>query len=183
MAKFPIPATIDAAPAASRTMLQTAAARFGRVPNMALLLSASPAALQGYLALLTALDGGVLSAETAERIALAVAEASGCCYGLSLHIHHARNTIGLDDAEITANRNGASNDPQAELAVRFAGKLARMQGAIGDDDLSALRAAGYGDAEIIEIVLHTGLNMLARIITRVCEPDVDFPLVHPRKAD
>jgi uncharacterized peroxidase-related enzyme len=183
MPKFPIPATVDEAPPASRPLLRSAEARFGRVPNMALLLSISPAALQGYLALLTALDGGALGAETSQRIALAVTEASGCPYGLSLHTFRARNRIGLDDAEITANRNGASNDPQAEAAVRFAARLARMQGAVGDDDVSALKAAGYGDAEIIEIVLHTGLNMLAVIITKAGEPGIDFPLIQPRKAD
>ena len=128
MPRFPIPATIDEAPAASRALLRTAEARFGRVPNMALLLSVSPAALQGYLALLTALDGGTLGAQTAERIALAVAEANGCQYGLSLHTFRARNGIGLDDAEITANRSGASNDPQADAAVCFAAKLVRSAG-------------------------------------------------------
>jgi uncharacterized peroxidase-related enzyme len=183
MPRFPIPATIHEAPPASQAMLRTAETRFGRVPNMALLLSLSPAALQGYLALLTALDGGTLGVETAQRIALAVAEASGCPYGLSLHTFRARNRIGLDDAEITANRSGASNDPQAEAAVRFAVKLVRMPGAVGDDDLIALKAAGYGDAQIIEIVLHAGLNMLAGIINKAGEPDIDFPLIQPRKAD
>jgi uncharacterized peroxidase-related enzyme len=182
MPRLPIPATIDEAPAASRPMLRTAEARFGQVPNLALLLSVSPAALQGYLALLTALDGGALDARTAQRVALAVAEASGCSYCLSLHIHRARNRIGLDDAEITANRSGASNDPQAEAAVRFASRLVRT-GAVRDDDVGALKAAGYGDAEIIEIVLHAGLNTLTGIITKAGEPGIDFPLVQPRKAD
>src|SRR5882757_2869181 len=158
MPRFPIPATIDQAPAASRALLRTAEARFGRVPNMALLLSVSPAALQGYLALLTALDDGTLGAQTASRIALAVAEANGCRYGLSLHTFRARNGIGLDDAEITANRNGASNDPQADAAVCFAAKLVRTQGTVSDDDLGALKAAGYDDGQIIEIILHAGLN-------------------------
>jgi uncharacterized peroxidase-related enzyme len=183
MPRLPIPATTDQAPPASRPMLRAAAARFGRVPNVALLLSVSPAALQGYLALLTALDGGALGAQTSERIALAVAEANGCQYGLSLHTFRARNGIGLDDAEITANRSGASNDPQAEAAVRFACKLARTKGAVGDDDIGALKAAGYGDAEIIEIVLHASLSILASIIIRVGEPGIDFPLIQPRKAD
>lgn len=183
MPRLPTPATIDQAPAASQIMLRTAAERFGRVPNIALLLSASPAALQGYLALLTTLDGGTLGAQTAQRIALAVAEARGCPYCLSLHTHRARSRIGLDDAEITANRSGVSNDPQAEIAVGFARKLVRTEGAIGDDDLSALKAAGYDDAHIIEIILHAALNVLAGIITKVCEPDVDFPLIQPRKAD
>jgi AhpD family alkylhydroperoxidase len=181
MPKLSIPATIDEAPAASREMLRTAEVRFGRVPNMALLLSASPAALQGYLALLTSLDGGSLGAQTAERIALAVAETIGCQYGLSLHTFHARNGIGLDDAEITANRSGASNDPRADAAVSFGAKLVRSQG--GDDDLRALKAAGYDDGQIIEIVLHAGLNMLAGLLNKVGDTDIDFPLIQPRKAD
>jgi uncharacterized peroxidase-related enzyme len=183
MPKLSIPATVDQAPAASKALLQTAEARFGRVPNIALLLSVSPAALRGYLALLTALDDGVLDARTAQRIALAGAEASGCPYCLSLHTWRARNRIGLDDAEITANRNGASNDPQADVAVRFAAELARTQRAIGGDDIGALKAAGYGDAEIVEIVLHAALNTLTSTITSVGEPDIDFPLIQPRKAD
>ena len=68
-------------------------------------------------------------------------------------------------------------------AVRFASKLVRTNGAVGDDDISALKAAGYGDAEVIEIVLHASLNILAGIIIRVGEPGVDFPLIQPRKAD
>ena len=183
MPRLPTPATIDQAPAASRALLRIAEARFGRVPNLALLLSVSPAALQGYLALLAALDGGALDALTAQRIALAVAEAIGCPYCLSLHTHRARNGIGLDDAEITANRNGASNDLQADVAVRFAARLAQAPGAIGDDDIGALKAAGYDGAEIVEIVLHAGLNTLATVITRVGQPDIDFPLIQPRKAD
>jgi uncharacterized peroxidase-related enzyme len=183
MPRLPAPATIGQAPAVSQALLRTAEARFGRVPNLALLLSVSPAALQGYLALLTALDGGALDARTAQRIALAVAEAIGCPYCLSLHTHRARNRIGLDDAEITANRNGASNDPQADVAVRFAAKLAETPGAIRDDDIGALKAAGYDDGQIIEIVLHAGLNTLASIITRAGQPDIDFPLIQPRKAD
>ena len=183
MSRFPIPAAIDQAPAASREMLRVATERFGRVPNMVLLLSVSPAALQGYLALLTALDGGALGAQTSERIALAVAEANGCQYCLSLHTDRARSRIGLDDAEITANRSGSSNDPKAEAAVRFAAQLVRTQGAVGDDDLGALRAAGYGDEEVIEIVLHAGLNILAGFINKVCDTDIDFPLIKTRKDD
>ena len=183
MPKLPTPATIDEAPAASRSMLRTVETRFGRVPNLALLLSVSPAALQGYLALLTALEGGALDGRTAQRIALATAEASGCPYCLSLHTWRARNRIGLDDAEITANRNGASNDPQADAAVCFAAKLARTKGAICDDEIGALKAAGYDDGQIVEIILHAGLNTLASTITRVGEPDIDFPLIQPRKAD
>jgi len=183
MSRFPAPATIDEAPAASRPMLRAAEARFGRLPNMLRLLAVSPAALQGYMALLAALDQGTLGAQTSERVSLAVAEANSCQYCLSLHVHHARNRVGLDDAEITANRNGASNDLTADAAVRFAVKLAQTPKAVGDDDLAALHTAGFDDAEIIEIVLQVGLNTLASYVNKVGDPDLDFPLIKTRKAD
>lgn len=183
MSTLPTPATIDEAPVASRQMLRAATERFGRLPNMVRLLSVSPAALQGYLALLAALDGGTLGAQTSERIALAVAEANGCQYCLSLHTDRARSRAELDDAEITANRSGSSNDPQAEVAVRFAAKLVRTQGEIGVDDLSALKAAGYDDGQIVEIVLHVGLNILAGYVNKVGDTDIDFPTIKTRGVD
>lgn len=70
-----------------------------------------------------ALGKGELAAATRERIALAVAEMNGCDYCLSAHTYLARNVAKLDDAEITANRNGASNDIKADAAVRFAVKV------------------------------------------------------------
>ena len=71
-----------------------------------------------------------------------------------------KNLAKLDDAEITANRDGGSNDPKADAAVVFAAKIVRDRGHVAATDLEAVRAAGYGDAEIIEIVLHVALNTL-----------------------
>jgi AhpD family alkylhydroperoxidase len=46
------------------------------------------------------------------HLALVVAEINGCGYCLSAHTYVAKNLAKLDDAEITANRNGASNRPE-----------------------------------------------------------------------
>lgn len=106
--------SIEAAPAASQPLLQTVKTKLGSVPNLFRVVASSPAALEGYLGLSGALSKGLLSAQTRERIALAVAEINGCGYCLAAHTYIARNAAKLDDAEITANRNGASNDPKAD---------------------------------------------------------------------
>ena len=46
--------------------------------------------------------------------------------------------------------------------------------------LSGLPA--FDDAEIIEIVLHVGLNTLISYVNKVGDTDLDFPLVKTRKA-
>jgi uncharacterized peroxidase-related enzyme len=182
MSRIPTPATIADAPVASRPLLEAVERQLGVAPNLFRLVSTSPAALEGYLGLSGALGKGELPAATRERIALAVAEINGCHYCLSAHTWLGRNLAGLDDAEITANRSGASNDPKADAAVRFAAKVTRARGHVGDDDLRAVKLAGYTDAQVIEIVLHVALNTWTNYINEVAETDIDFPVVSARKA-
>jgi uncharacterized peroxidase-related enzyme len=182
MSRIPTPATIADAPAASQPLLEGVKKQLGVAPNLFRLVANSPAALQGYLGMMAALGKGALPAATRERIALAVAEINGCDYCLSAHTYLARNLAKLDDAEITANRNGASNDPKADAAVRFAAKVTRARGHVGEEDLRAVKLAGYDDAQVIEIVQHVALNTWTNYINEVAKTDIDFPVVTARKA-
>jgi uncharacterized peroxidase-related enzyme len=131
--------------------------------------------------LIGALGKGELPAATHERIALAVAEANRCDYCLSAHTYLGRNVAKLDDAEMTANRNGASIDPKADAAVRFARIVMERRGHVSDDDLRAMKMAGCSEAQIIEVVLHVALNTWTNYINSVAQTDIDFPRVGARK--
>jgi uncharacterized peroxidase-related enzyme len=182
MSRIPTPATISDAPEQSRLLLDAVQKQLGVVPNMFRLIATSPQALEGYLGLSGALGHGALPAATRERIALAVAEVNGCDYCLSAHTYLGRNVAKLDDAEITANRNGASNDPKANAAVRFAVQVTRDRGHVSEADLSAVRRAGYTDAQVIEIVQHVALNTWTTWVNEVFKTDIDFPVVAARAA-
>ena len=182
MSRIPTPATIEAAPAASLPLLQGVKKQIGMVPNLFRLVANSPAALEGYLSLSSALSKGELPAPTRERIALAVAEINGCDYCLSAHTYLGKNVAKLDDAEIAANRNGASNNIKADAAVRFAAKVATLRGHVTNEDFAAVKAAGYSDAQIIEIVQHVALNTWTNYINTVGQTDIDFPVVTALKA-
>ena len=182
MSSIPTPATIDAAPTASRPLLESVRKQLGTVPNLFRLVATSPAALEGYLGMHGALGKGALPAPTRERIALAVADINGCNYCLAAHTYLARNLAKLDDGEIAANRAGGSGDARADAAVHFAAKVARERGHIRPEDLAAVRAAGYDDAQIIEIVQHVALNTWTNYVNEVAQTDIDFPMAAPRKA-
>ncbi|WP_412066274.1 carboxymuconolactone decarboxylase family protein [Rhizobium sp. SYY.PMSO] len=182
MSRIAIPASIDAAPSSSQPFLEAAKKQLGSVPNLFRLVANSPASIEGYLGLLGALGKGQLPAPTRERIAIAVAQINGCDYCLSAHTYLGKNLAKLDDAEITANRNGASNDPKADAAVKFAATVTRERGHISDAALQSVRAACYDDAQIIEIVLHVALNTLTNYVNEVAKTDVDFPVVRAHEA-
>ena len=174
--------SIEAAPAASRPLLEAAKKQLGLVPNVFRVIANSPAALEGFLGSNGALGKGTLDAKTRERIAIAVAEINGCGYCLSAHTYLGKNVAKLDDAEITANRSGASNDPHAAAAVRFAASVVRQRGHVSDAEIAAVKAAGFDDAQIVEIVLHVALNTFTNYVNEVAGTAIDFPVVGLRKA-
>jgi uncharacterized peroxidase-related enzyme len=182
MPRIPQPAAIADAPEKSQPLLDAVVKQLGSAPNLFRLVATSPQALEGYLALSGALGKGALPAATRERIALAVAQVNGCDYCLSAHSYLAKNLAKLDDAEITANRNGASNDPKADAAVRFAVKVTQERGHITDADFAAVKLAGHTDAQIIEIVQHVALNVWTNIFNNVFQTEIDFPVVTASKA-
>ncbi|WP_428422466.1 carboxymuconolactone decarboxylase family protein [Methylibium sp.] len=172
----------DQTPADSRPLLDAVNRQLGMVPNLMKVVGHSPAALEGYLSLSGALAKGSLGAGLQERIALAVAEVNQCDYCLAAHTYLGSNVAKLSDAEIQAARDGDAADPKVAAAVGFAQLVASSRGRVSDAELASLRAAGFGDAETVEIVVNVALNVLTNYINNVARTDIDFPQVSRRAA-
>ena len=179
MSRIDIP-TVDQSPAAARPLLDAVHRQLGVVPNLMKLVAQSPAALEGYLALNAALSKGRLDGALRERLALLVAEFNGCDYCLSAHHYLGRNVAKLSDAEIDAARDGYSHDSRARVALQFARAVLESRGHVSDDDLQRLRAAEFGEADVIEIVATVALNVLTNYVNSVALTDIDFPVVVAR---
>jgi uncharacterized peroxidase-related enzyme len=175
MSYIPTPATIDDAPEASRPILETLQKRLGALPNIFRIVSNSPAALTGLTELRTALGKGELALATRERIALALAQFDGCDYCLASHTYSGGKFANLDQAEIAANRRGGSNDAKAAVAVEFALALAIARGRVPPEQIEKVRAAGYDDGQIVEIIAHVGLNTFTNYVNEALGTEIDFP--------
>lgn len=174
--RIPAFPSIEAAPAASRPLLDAVHAAFGVVPNLFRVAAHSPAALEGLLGLHGALGKGAIDAATRERVALAIAEYDGCRYCLAAHAWLGARLAGLDADEIAQNRRGRSHDLRADAALRFARRVAETRGHVGPGDLAAVREAGYGDGELVELVALVALNVLTNYLNEVAQTDIDFPV-------
>jgi len=162
----------------AKELLDAVKSKMGVVPNMTRAMANSPAVLSGYLGLAGALGSGVLTAKVGEQVALAVGEANGCDYCLAAHSFIGKKA-GLNEAEVIENRRGHSNDPKVEALIRFARTVLDRRGKVADADLTAVREAGYGDAEIAEAVAHVALNVLTNFLNNVAETPIDFPKAAP----
>jgi uncharacterized peroxidase-related enzyme len=180
MSRIALPPSRDL-PAAAQPLLDEVNAIFGVVPNLFQTLAVTPGGLEGVLGLLKGLGNGDLDPQSRERIALAIAEINGCNYCASAHTYLARHVAKLDEPEIAANRAGHSNDAKADAAVTFAANVALKRGHVSTAEFDVVRAAGYTDAEIIEIVLHVALNTLTNYVNTTALTEIDFPLVETER--
>jgi uncharacterized peroxidase-related enzyme len=149
--------------------------RLGVVPNMMRTMACSPAVLEGYWGLAGAL-GRALPARLQEQIALAVAEANACDYCLSAHTALGRGA-GLSDNQLAASREGRDGDPKVHAALRFARAVVARRGDVGDEECARIRAAGYTEGEVAEIIAHVALNVFTNYFNRAAQTEIDFPKV------
>lgn len=161
---------------AAKTALDQVQSAMGVTPNMTRVLANSANALNGYLGLSAGLKGGALTPQLAEQIALAVAGFNGCEYCASAHTFIGGKT-GLDADELESNLSGRSGDPRTQAALTFALRLVEARGSVGDSDFTAIRDAGFTDAEITEIIAHVALNTFTNYVNIASGVEVDFPKV------
>jgi uncharacterized peroxidase-related enzyme len=180
MSRIVIP-TLEQAPEASKPVLVNVNKVLGFVPNLHRLLSISPAALTGWAGLMGSLSK-TLDAKTRDGIALAVSEANGCDYCLAAHTWVATNLAKISPEEVALNRKGESSDAKKASAIVFAQKLIEKHGKVSDTEFAAVRAAGFSDAEIIEIIALSAQFLLTNFVNNAIDTDVDFPPTESVKA-
>jgi uncharacterized peroxidase-related enzyme len=158
----------------AKELLDAVKSKMGMVPNLTRAMAVSPSVLEGYLGLSGALGHGVLPAKVREQLALSVSESNHCDYCVSAHSLLGKKS-GLSDQEVTDSRRGTSADPKADALLHFAQTVVSKRGVVSDADLAAVRSAGYGDAEIAEVVAHVALNIFTNYFNNVAATTIDFP--------
>jgi uncharacterized peroxidase-related enzyme len=180
MSRIAVP-TLDGSPEGSKATLHAVNKQLGVVPNLFRLIGISPTILNAFASFQAATQK-TLDVKTRERIALAVAQVNRCGYCLSAHTYLGLNLAKISPDEIAMNRKGRSGDAKANAAVAFAFKLAQERGHVSDSDISAVREAGYTNAQIVEIVALVAENSFTNYLNEVAKTEIDFPIIYADEA-
>lgn len=170
------PVDLNQANEKSRTLLEGVSKAMGMTPNILATMAHSPAVLESYLGFSKALSGSSLNPKLREQIGIAVAAANGCEYCASAHTAAGKGA-GLDEEELAASLLGESQDSKAQAALRFSLAIVEKRGWVGDEDVSAFKAAGFSDVEVVEVVAVVALNTFTNLFNHVVETELDFPRV------
>jgi len=160
----------------AKDLLEGVKKAMGSTPNIFTTFANAPAALEGYINFNTALSGGVLDKRLREQLAVTVAGFNGCNYCASAHIFLG-GKAGVDKDELVANSKGHSSDYKTQSAITFAHALLVKRGKVNDEDFDKVRAAGFTDEEIVEILAHVALNTFTNYFNETALTAIDFPVV------
>ncbi|MFI5614071.1 carboxymuconolactone decarboxylase family protein [Amycolatopsis sp. NPDC051903] len=148
--------------------------QFGFTPGMFTALAANPAVLE----IVMGLQGSIaklLDAKTRHTIALATSHANDCDYCSALHGYISANLGGMSAEEIELARKGGSTDPKRAAVANFSQQVIETRGQVGDEDIAAVREAGYTDPEIQAIVTVVVVTLLTNFLNNVNDTTVDIP--------
>jgi uncharacterized peroxidase-related enzyme len=150
----------------------------GSVPNtFAAIAAHGPAALKSVLAADAVLAAGTLTKRDQEVIKLVISAAGGCDYCVAAHSYLAK-IVGVKPEALKQIREGqASGDAKRDALVRYVRKLAQSSGTVNDEDFAAIKAAGYSDAQLVEISLAFATTVFTNVFNRINDTEIDFPAV------
>jgi len=148
----------------------------GKVPNAyATIGTHSPAVLGAALTNDGILAGGKLSHADVEVVKLAVSEIVGCDYCLAAHTLVGRMQ-GLSDAAMKQARSGAaSGNARQDALVHFVRTLVTTKGTVAKEEVDAIRAAGFTEQEVIEVLFAISVITFTNLVNRVNDTTLDFP--------
>lgn len=165
---------LETASDAVRPELDQVRAAFGTVPSMFKAVANSPASLASMWGSFGAFGSGMLGPELAEQIAVAVANRNSCKYCLAAHTALGRQA-GLATETLADAQAGVSTDTRTQALLRFALKLVDERGQVDSSDIEALRAHGWTDEHIVEVIGHVALNLFTNYINIALDVPLDFP--------
>ena len=165
----------------TKELLETVQQAFGVIPNTAKVMANSPAVLDSFLAFSTAMGGAKIGTKLYNQVKLSTSETNACDYCTSI-LSAVAPSAGLSAADILAGRTRNSEERRTKAALAFANKVLESRGKVSDQQLADVRDAGYGDAEIVEIVASVVLGCFTNFLNNVADTTLDFQKAEPVEA-
>ena len=167
--------TIESAPEASKPLLEASVKGFGMLPNLHGVMAEAPGLLEGYQILHKLFSESSFNAEELTVVWQTINVEHECHYCVPAHSAIAQ-MMSVDGALTEALRNGTAM-PTEKLQVLHDTTLAmtRSRGVLTDDELAAFYGVGYGQRQILEIVLGLSQKVMSNYTNHLAQTPVDAP--------
>ncbi len=166
--------TIESAPEESAQRLAAARKSSGFVPNLLGVLANAPTVIETYQTVSAINARNSLSDTEREVIQITAATRNGCGFCVAGHTAMARKKLQMPEALLQALRsNLALDDPKLNALAVFTLAVIEQKGGVSDDQLQAFLAAGYSQAQSLEVVLGVSLATLCNYANNLAKTPIN----------
>jgi len=166
--------TLDSAPADSQPFLAKALAKNGFIPNLLAVLGNAPVALETYLTVSEINGRSSLSLAERETVQITAAAINGCGFCVAGHTAIAYKQGNLPQELVDALRAQQTlPDAKLDALAVFTRALIDRRGAVSDGELQTFRAAGYGEQQVLEVILGVSLATLCNFSNSLAQTELN----------
>ena len=167
--------TIESAPEGSKPLLEGSVKAFGMLPNLHGVLASSPQILEAYQVLHKLFTESSFNAEELTVVWQAINVEHGCNYCVPAHTGIA-HSMKVDPALTEALRNQeAMPTPKLQALLDMTLIIVRNRGHVSEEELAAFYAAGYGEQQVLEIILALSQKVISNYSNHIANTPVDAP--------
>ena len=173
MTNFTVP-TRDEVSESNQAIFDNLNKALGFVPNLYAYYAKNDTALGDYLALQN--RKSTLKAKEREVINLVTSQINGCHYCQSAHTALGKMNGFTDDQILELRTGTAAFDPKLDALVKFTASVVNNKGNATQATKDAFFAAGYTEANMIDVVIVVGDKVISNYIHNLTDFAIDFPL-------
>lgn len=173
MSRLPV-LSLENAPAASRGFIDRSIGNNGFLPNLVGVLANAPTALETYLTVAEINSRSSLTLAEREVVQIIAASIHGCEFCVAGHTAIALKKAGFDKTSVIALQNRArTGDARLDAVADFTRAVIVSRGAVADGELQQFLAAGFTEAQGLEVILGVSLASLCNFTNNFARNDIN----------
>ena len=164
---------LDTTPADSKPFLEKSFKAYGMIPGLHGVMASAPGLLEGYQVLHELFVNSSFDNEELTVVWQTINVEHECHYCVPAHTGIA-HSMKVDAALTDALRKGEAM-PTAKLQALHDTTLAmvRSRGNLTQEEIKAFYAAGYGERQLLEIILGLSQKVMSNYVNHIAETPVD----------
>ena len=164
---------IETAPEGSKAFLENSQKAYGMIPGLHGVLASSPKILEAYQTLHQLFVDSSFNEEELTVVWQTINVEHACHYCVPAHTGIAK-MMKVDDAITEALRNETPLENAKLEALRtMTLTIVRNRGHVTQEDLNAFYAAGFGEAQVLEIILGLSQKVISNYTNHIANTPVD----------
>ena len=167
--------TIESSTEESKPLLEKSKREFGMVPNLMAVLANAPAALEGYQKLHESFLNSSFDAKEITVVWQCINVEHNCTYCVPAHTGGAHSMNVYPALTEALRERQPMPTTKLQALYDFTLAMVRERGEVSEQQLSDFYDAGYGERQVLEIILGLSQKVISNYTNHIAKTPLDKP--------